>query len=171
MPLKQLLRKGIRESLGIVILSGCVAFGINFARQKPVNIFGSAPFPVEPTASFNNPEVAAGVQEIFLDEAIDHFRQGSALFVDARSVDDFRSGHIDGAINIPDQIFDEHIGPFLAATAPDTVLITYCEGKDCSLSQNLAEKLILAGFDKVYHLRDGWGEWNRNDLPTSRGSY
>jgi rhodanese-related sulfurtransferase len=170
MPFKQFLGKGIRESLGIVILSGCVALGVNLARQKSLDLFGSAPLPVESTAIFK-PEVAAGVQEISLDEAIDHFRQGSALFVDARSVDDYRSGHIDGAINIPDHIFEEYIGPFMAATSPDTVLITYCEGKGCALSQNLAEKLILAGFDKVYYLRDGWGEWKRNDLPTSRGNY
>ena len=171
MAYNQLFRKGFRESLGIIILSGCLAFGINFVRQNPLDLSGPAPLPVEPAAILGNPQVAAGVREMSIDEAIDHYLQGTALFVDARSADDFTNGHIDGAINIPDQSFDNYIGPFLAATAQDTVLVTYCEGKTCALSLNLAEKLILAGFEKVYHLRDGWGEWLRNDLPTGRGIY
>ncbi len=171
MSLKKLLRKGFRESLGILILAGCLAFGINLTRQKSLDILGPTPLPVEPPTILDKPETVAGVREISLDEAIDRFRKGSALFVDARSPEDYRNGHIDGAINIPDQSFEDYIGPFLAATAPDTVLITYCEGKACTLSQNLAEKLILAGFDKVYHLRDGWGEWERNELPAGRGTF
>lgn len=171
MSLNKRLWKGLREALGIVIVAGCLAFGINLTRQNPLDPLGPAPLPVESTTIFDNPEAVAGVREIPLEEAIERFRNGSALFVDARSPDDYRLGHIDGAINIPDQHFDDFIGPFMAATAPDTVLITYCEGKACTLSQNLAEKLILAGFDKVYHLRDGWGEWERNRLPAGRGTY
>ena len=165
MSLKKLMLKGVRESIGILIIAGFMAFGFNLARQNPVDLRGPAPIPVESNAVLSNSEAAAGVQEITLDEAIDHFRQGTALFVDARSVDDFRTGHIDGAFNIPDESFGEYIGPFQAANPPDTLLITYCDGKACPLSLNLAEKLILAGFDKVYHLRDGWGEWRRNGLP------
>ena len=165
MPLKQLLRKGFRESLLITIIAGFLAFGLNLVRQSPVDLRGHAPIPMEPNTLVDNQEVLAGVQEITLDDAIDRFRQGTALFVDARSIDDFRKGHIDGAINIPDTNFEEYIGPFMAANAPETLLITYCEGKSCELSQKLAEKLILSGFDNVYHLKDGWGEWKRNDLP------
>ena len=165
MPLKQLLMKGCKESLFIIIIAGFLAFGLNLIRQKPVDLRGHAPIPMVPNTLVENQEVLAGVQEITLDEAIDKFRQGTALFVDARSIDDFRKGHIDGALNIPETNFEEYIGPFMAANAPDTILITYCEGKSCLLSQKLAEKLILSGFDKVYHLKDGWGEWKRNDLP------
>ena len=165
MPLKQLLRKGFKESLLIIITSGLLAFGLNLVRQSPVDLRGYAPMTTEPNSLADNQEVLAGVQEITLDEAIDRFRQGTALFVDARSVDDFREGHIDGAINIPETNFEEYIGPFMAANAPDTLLITYCEGKSCQQSQKLAEQLILSGFDNVYHLNDGWGEWKRNDLP------
>jgi rhodanese-related sulfurtransferase len=168
MPLKQLLMKGFRESLLIIIIAGFLAFGLNLVRQNPVDLSGRAPIPMEPNALVDNQEVLAGVQEITLDEAIDKFRQGTALFVDARSVDEFLNGHIDGAINIPETNFEKYIGPFMAANAPETLLITYCEGKSCQLSQRLAEKLILSGFDTVYHLKDGWGEWKRNGLPTGQ---
>ncbi len=171
MPLSPILRKGILEVLGIALISGCLAFGINLARPKPLDLIGPVPMPAEPANIERMPDAVAGVREISLDEAIDHFRRGTALFVDARSADEYREGHIDGAISIPDQRFDDYIGPFMAANPPETLLITYCEGKACILSQDLAEKLILAGFDNVFHLRDGWGEWERNGLPVSRGSY
>ena len=165
------LRKSLLELLGIALISGSLAFGINFVRQKPLDLTGPVPIPAEPADIEKRPEALAGVREISLDEAIDHFRRGTALFVDARSTEDYQEGHIDGAISIPDQRFDDYIGPFLAANPPETLLITYCGGEACTLSQNLAEKLILAGFDRVLHLRDGWGEWVRNGLPVSRGSY
>ena len=168
MPLKQLLRKGCKESLLIIITAGFLAFGLNLVRQTPVDLRGHTLIPMEPNTLVDNQEVLAGVQEITLDDAIDRFRQGTALFIDARSTDDFRKGHIDGAINIPETNFEEYIGPFMAANASDTLLITYCEGKNCQLSQKLAEKLILSGFDNVFHLEDGWGEWTRNDLPIGK---
>ena len=75
MPLKQLVQKGFRESLGILIISGCLAFGLNLVRQTPVDLRGPAPIPAKPNDIFENPEAVAGVQEITLDEAIDHYKE------------------------------------------------------------------------------------------------
>ena len=89
--------------------------------------------------------------------------------MDARSEADYRAGHIKGAVNIPDLDFENHIGSFLEKTAADTVLITYCEGDACTLSISLAEKLSLSGFESVFHLKNGWGQWKERGLPIASG--
>jgi 3-mercaptopyruvate sulfurtransferase SseA len=33
------------------------------------------------------------------------------------------------------------------------------------LAERLAEKLFMAGFENVYYLPDGWGNWNKFRMP------
>jgi rhodanese-related sulfurtransferase len=44
-------------------------------------------------------------------------------------------------------------------------LIVYCSNKECALAQNLAEKLSLIGYEKVFYMPEGWEEWNKRALP------
>ena len=84
-------------------------------------------------------------------------------------MEDYAAGHIAGAVNVPEPRFDEMIGPFLESTAPETLIITYCDGANCPLSKNLAGKLKLLGFEKVYQLPDGWGKWRAYRMPIEKG--
>jgi rhodanese-related sulfurtransferase len=166
MSLFLIFRKSFTEATLILVAAVGVALVGNVLRERPLPFFSDT---VE-SGSTGTMEDAPGVRTMSLEEALGHFSNGTALFVDARSADDYAVGHIAGAVNLPDQQFDERIGTFLDTTAADTRIITYCDGESCPLSERLAEKLAFAGFEKVYHLKNGWGEWQERGLPLETGN-
>jgi len=111
----------------------------------------------------------ASINPISLAEAVQHFNDGKTLFADARLPEDYAAGHVHGAFSMPLYQFDEWIADFLATTAPETPIVTYCEGPDCYLAQELAERLAGLGFESVFFLEDGWGQWQAQGLPAATG--
>ena len=105
------------------------------------------------------------VKEISLKNAIAKFESKDALFIDARPPDDFKRGHIKGAINLSEKKYNEWIDDFISNTDINITIITYCDGVNCKLAQDLAEKLYFSGFENVYFLTDGWRTWNKNSQP------
>ena len=110
-------------------------------------------------------EANNSVCAITLDKAIEKYERGEALFVDARSHEEYLAGHVKGALNLPDHHFDEWIDDFLFRTDPDTEIITYCNGEDCPLGHYVAEKLYQLGFERVFYLVNGWTEWQESASP------
>jgi rhodanese-related sulfurtransferase len=161
--------KGFREATLILFFAGCLAFGFNALRERSLPLLGNTKTVDRSPAAVNAPDGTNVIGDMSIEEAVRLFEKGAALFVDARSEADYRAGHIKGAVNIPELDFENHIGSFLEKTAAETVLITYCEGDTCTLSKSLAEKLSLAGFENVFHLKNGWGQWKERGLPIDSG--
>ena len=161
--------KGFREATVILFFAGSLAFGFNALREHSLPLPENTKAVDSSPAAVNEPDGSNATGDMSIEEAIHMFEEGAALFVDARSEADYRAGHIKGAVNIPDLDFENHIGSFLQKTAADTVLITYCEGDACTLSISLAEKLSLSGFESVFHLKNGWGQWKERGLPIASG--
>lgn len=169
MVFRRLKWKGFREATVILFFAGCLAFGFNALREHSLPLLETTKSVDRSSAAVNGPDGSNAIGDISIEEAVRLFEEGAVLFVDARSEADYRAGHIKGAVNIPDLDFENHIGSFLEKTAAETVLITYCEGDSCTLSKSLAEKLSLAGFENVFHLKNGWGQWKERGLPIARG--
>lgn len=94
----------------------------------------------------------------------------AALFLDARSPEEFAQGHIAGATSLPfDDVFRD---PDLAAKIADAgrPVVTYCGGGDCDLSRNLAFSLIDAGRRRVIVFTGGLPEWQQAGLPVATGA-
>jgi rhodanese-related sulfurtransferase len=106
---------------------------------------------------------------ISIDDAIDLFDQQAAVFVDARPLELFIEGHIQDAIHLDPYQFDVWAESLIERIPPETTIITYCAGEHCSLSAELAEKLIWLGYEQVFYLEDGWGRWKRRRLPVAQG--
>jgi len=153
----------------ILFFAGCLAFGFSALREHSLPPPGNTKAVDRSPAAVNASDGTNAIGDISIEEAVRLFEKGAALFVDARSEVDYRAGHIAGAVNIPELDFENHIGSFLEKTAAETVLITYCEGDTCTLSKSLAEKLSLAGFENVFHLKNGWGQWKERGLPIDSG--
>jgi rhodanese-related sulfurtransferase len=153
-----MIRKIIFEILIIVCTAVLLAFMVNRMRPDGLALFspGSSAGPSE--------QLVLG--EISMTEAINRFHAGSALFVDAREAPDFNAGHIRGAINLTAANMDSWIDRFLADTAPDTLIIAYCDGVNCSLGRDMAEQFRLLGYEKAYYLKDGWRQWKQQRMPT-----
>lgn len=81
-----------------------------------------------------------------------------AMLIDARPVArKFNPGHIPGAINIPDDKFDQMKDQL--PQDKNMLLIYYCEGPDCVLSHNSARKAEALGYTNIRVYTNGYPEW------------
>jgi len=93
----------------------------------------------------------------------------AALILDARDPEEYREGHVPGAVNLP---YDR------AATDPESMehldvagrpIITYCGGGECEVSISLAHELIGAGYTHIAVYLGGFPEWRDAELPVRTG--
>lgn len=152
-----------KEIIIVLIVVIPLALITNSLRSNGLSLFDTR-IPVVQPVETNSP-----VQAITLDEAIEKHRRGKALFVDARSLEDYLAGHIKDALNLPDHHFDEWIDDFLSGTDPDTEVIAYCDGEDCPQGRNVAEKLYQLGFTRASYLINGLSRWRENSMPIATG--
>ena len=104
-------------------------------------------------------------KEITVDEAYQIFiSDKDYLFVDVRSEDEYKSGHIEGAINIPVSEIDSR----LSEIPKDKIIIVYCNGSSCNRSSAAANILLENGYTQVYNIGgEGIFEWVEKDYPTT----
>jgi len=89
----------------------------------------------------------------------------NAVLVDARLNDDFKAGHLEGAINIPVDISDDERRKVMAAIAKNARIVVYCQSSGCKFAEKIAIKLMSDGFDNVSLSKGGWREWaGKKDL-------
>jgi rhodanese-related sulfurtransferase len=158
-----MIKQIFKEAAIIILAAAVVALVVNSFRDQGLPLIGP-----DGTVSGNNAgnsDDAIAVREITMQKAMAVFRAESALFADARDGNEYNSGHIKGAVNLPEGQFDLWIGAFLENTDPGVTIITYCEGYYCPLAKKMALKLMMAGFENVYYLPDGWGNWNKFRMP------
>ncbi len=88
------------------------------------------------------------------------------LLIDARLPQEYRNGHIEGAINITDNnLTQEKLGAHAASL--DTPIAFYCNGERCLRSSNASNKAISWGYRNVYWFRGGWVEWTAKRYPVA----
>jgi ArsR family transcriptional regulator len=96
------------------------------------------------------------------EELLNRVRAGTATALDVRPEDEFSSGHILGAINIPLAQLEHR----LAELPADVEVVAYCRGPWCVLSFEAVAMLRQRGF-RVRRLEDGYPEWKMAGLPVS----
>jgi rhodanese-related sulfurtransferase len=72
-------------------------------------------------------------------------------------------------LNLPWQSFEQYIERVWRELPDDAWIVTYCDGEDCSLSEDLAKELMAMGYEKVKVLLNGWTRWLEAGLPTEVG--
>ena len=93
------------------------------------------------------------------------FDEKTAVFIDARDAEDYEAGHIENAVNIPFDYYEDY-EEVMDTLDSGGIYIVYCSGEECSLSLDLAdhlynEKLI----DKLLIFEGGWPEWRDAGYP------
>lgn len=86
---------------------------------------------------------------------------GLVTVLDVRPPEEFESGHIPGAINIPLDELDKH----LSQLPKDQEIVAYCRGPFCLLAFDAVARLRELGYD-ARRLEDGYPEWKQAGLPT-----
>lgn len=87
-------------------------------------------------------------------------RSGDALLVDVRPPEEFASGHLVGAVNVPLPDLDA----FLEGLPPEREVVTYCRGPYCVLAYDAVARMREAGY-QARRLEGGYPEWAAAGLP------
>lgn len=116
---------------------------------------------------FNEETTAEGEKNsevilISVDESYEYFGNEDYIFLDVRSLDEYESGHIEGAIHIPVSELENRLDEI----PKDKHIIVYCDGAGCSRSGTAANILIDNGFSQVYDMIGrGIIEWEEKGYP------
>lgn len=149
----RILRSAAGEALVLLILGVVVALAVNYGRSEGLPLVAeSDAFRVRTKAEF-----------VSTVDAWKLYEEGNAFFIDAREPGAFASERIEGALNAsPTQAGVDS----LAWIAPaDPYVITYAATTSRRQAGVLADKLIDAGFKRVYVLLDGIEGWKRAGHP------
>ncbi len=118
------------------------------------------------TAQTDHPK-PQGVKIITFEQFQRLFEEKQALIIDAREPDEYKVGHVPGAINIPYLSVDDHF-PELAAIPRDRLIVIYCNNLMCPLGGWLADFMVQMDFTRLFLFEEGWDYWEREDMPVER---
>lgn len=150
---------------GLAMLLALILAGAAFIFRPALHPLVKAVQAVETESGRFAQEAAPSIT---LEEARTYFEAGTALFADARPLEAYQNGHILGAIHLDPNASDTWSENFFSQFPADTRIIAYCDGAQCPLSSELAEKLIWLGYEKVFVLKNGWSLWTAAQLPTEQ---
>ena len=160
---KSIWKRAAWQIPALVILSTVAALAVNAVRTDRLPLIGDFSAAARMTT-------ATGERlDITLEEAEKLYFTHAAVFIDARSAEEYAQGHIRNARSLPWQDVDLN---FMAVTADlelTAPIITYCDGDTCELSHDLALFLRDAGFTDTRVLVNGWTVWQRAGLPMESG--
>jgi rhodanese-related sulfurtransferase len=151
------------QTPALVILSVVTALAVNAIRTDRLPLIGDF------SAAARMTTATGERMDISQEEAERLYFTHAAVFIDARSAEEYARGHIRGARSLPWQEVDLN---FMAVTADlelTTPIVTYCDGETCELSHDLALFLRDAGFTNTRVLVNGWTIWQQAGLPVEAG--
>lgn len=157
-------RRAAWQVPALVILSVAAALAVNALRPDRLPLAGDF------SAAARVTTATGERMDISLEEAQKLFFTQTAVFIDARSAEDYAKGHIQGALSLPWHEVDRN---FLGVTQNLDVeahIVTYCDGETCELSHDLALFLRDAGFLNTRVLVNGWTLWQQSGLPVEVAS-
>jgi rhodanese-related sulfurtransferase len=160
------IKKTIKEIIILLGVSLILAMVVNTFSPRGIALVGQ--WDIAQGVITANPAVGATgqpqeIDSVALAKAI--FDRGDVLFVDARSQNDYENGHIAGAISLPLGQFEERIGSFLNRYPLEQPIVTYCSGRTCEDSHDLARFLLDMGFTDVRIFIDGFPGWEAEGYP------
>jgi rhodanese-related sulfurtransferase/DNA-binding transcriptional ArsR family regulator len=94
------------------------------------------------------------------DELLERAKMGTVIVLDVRPAEEYRAGHIPGAMSVPVDQLEQR----LADLPADKEIVAYCRGPYCVMSYNAVEALRARGRN-ARRLVDGFPEWRAEGLP------
>ncbi len=96
------------------------------------------------------------------DSLIQKVRDGTAIVLDVRPVEEFQYGHIPGAISIPLKELEQR----LSELPRDQEIVAYCRGPYCVLAVQAIQVLRSKGF-RAFRMEEGVQDWRARGFPVT----
>lgn len=93
-------------------------------------------------------------------ELLERARAGLVTVIDVRPPEEYASGHVPGAVNLPLKDLERR----LKELPRDQEIVAYCRGPHCVLAFDAVAQLRAKGF-QARRLQDGFPEWREAGLP------
>ena len=100
------------------------------------------------------------LEPVSREELLARARAGTALVLDVRPAEEFRAGHIPGALSIPIEELEHRLAELPAGRE----VVAYCRGPYCVLAYRAVEVLRARG-RRARRLVEGFPEWRAAGLP------
>ena len=133
-------RSDLRDMALFIGVSGALGL-LTIALRPDLAWVADPPDPSDAACSIEGGFEEAAPQplmpRISVEEARAAHGKGTATFVDARGAAAFEAGHVPGAIHLPADEAAMILGVQSVPLPPDELVITYCDGAECQLSEAL----------------------------------
>ncbi len=105
-----------------------------------------------------------GLEPVDREALIKRVRKGEVIVLDVRPAEEYRAGHIPGAISIPVQELKRR----LLELPKEQQIVAYCRGPYCMLSDQAVELLQAKGFQAT-RLHEGVLDWRARGFHVTEG--
>jgi rhodanese-related sulfurtransferase len=105
-----------------------------------------------------------GLEPVDREALLTKVREGAVTVLDVRPAEEYRSGHIPGALSVP---LDE-LERRLSDLPRDRDIVAYCRGPYCVLAVEAVDLLRARGFS-AFRLEQGVQDWRAEGLPVLVG--
>lgn len=102
------------------------------------------------------------VEEVDRKTLLRRVRAGSVVVLDVRPAEEYRAGHIPGAISVPLKELQQRLSELPA----DQEIVAYCRGPYCVLAVEAVEFLRKRG-RRAWRLEDGVWDWRAMGYPVA----
>jgi len=109
-------------------------------------------------------EARQGLQPVDREQLLAKVRDGAVTVLDVRPPEEYRAGHLPGALSIPLKELERR----LSELPCDREIVAYCRGPYCVLAVEAVEMLRARGF-AAFRLEDGVPDWQARGLPVAVG--
>jgi len=105
-----------------------------------------------------------GLEPVDRDALLTRVREGAVTVLDVRPAEEYRAGHIPGALSIPLKELERR----LSDLPQDRDVVAYCRGPYCVLAVEAVELLRSRGFS-AFRLEESVQDWRAEGLPVAVG--
>lgn len=161
-------RQAIRQDLfwaGFILLLALVSGLLHQWQLVQLSWTGKLPAYLETEREKKVKAALSGMKTLNLAQAYEIFQKGQALFIDARSPEDYAEIHISGAVNLPREELDKIDPASLPNVPADRLLVVYCSTLSCDAALVVAEKLQSLGYTEVSVFMGGFRAWDEAGYP------
>jgi rhodanese-related sulfurtransferase len=109
-------------------------------------------------------EDRGGLEAVDRRRLLERLGASEVVFLDVRPAEEYRAGHIPGAVSVPLEELEQRLG----ALPKDREIVAYCRGPYCVLAPRAATLLRARGY-RAAALGDGVAEWRAAGLPVATG--
>lgn len=106
-------------------------------------------------------EAKAAITEVTVEQALAMHERGGAYFIDCREQNEFRTGHVPGALHVPRGWLEFRIADLVPEK--EAVIVVYCRTGD--RSSLAVQSLQRMGYANAVNLKGGWRAWDEAGYP------